>query len=220
MTEQPPKFGALPFAPLLATRAFVLAGGKSTRMGRDKASLSFAGQPLAARALSLCVRLACRRRSPARTHRSRVVLRRSLKTSIRARTVGRHLRRAGLHHCPPGRLSPRRSAPSAGLAGYSLGSSRAGNLQGASLCPSVNGFAQTFPVVLDRAAITGATRRARCRAQRMLFRLPGRRGQPRPAGLRGSRRVARPGRPGPHPARHSASALVPQSQLARRSSTR
>jgi molybdenum cofactor guanylyltransferase len=33
--------------------AFVLAGGKSTRMGHDKASLSFAGKPLAAHAISI-----------------------------------------------------------------------------------------------------------------------------------------------------------------------
>lgn len=33
--------------------AFVLAGGRSSRMGRDKASLSFAGQPLVVRALTI-----------------------------------------------------------------------------------------------------------------------------------------------------------------------
>ena len=42
--------------------AFVLAGGQSTRMGRDKARLLFEGQPLVVRALELLRSLGCRAR--------------------------------------------------------------------------------------------------------------------------------------------------------------
>jgi len=153
MTEQPPKFGALSFcATPCDPVAFVLAGGKSTRMGRDKASLSFAGQPLAVRALSLL-----------------------REAGLQASLVGAHSSLASFAPIiedlepglgPLGGICTALAATTARLAVFlpvdlpllpvSLVTLLVHHAQvtfRAVTLPAVNGFTQTFPVVLDRAAL-------------------------------------------------------------------
>jgi molybdopterin-guanine dinucleotide biosynthesis protein A len=132
--------------------AFVLAGGQSRRMGRDKALLAFAGQPLIARAL-------------------RILRDAALEPAIAGA-------RSSLHACAPVVEDTRPDlGPLAGIcAAFASTQARwciflpvdlpllpASLLQylllhaqitgSAVTLAAMNGFAQTFPVVLDRAVL-------------------------------------------------------------------
>ena len=131
---------------------FVLAGGQSTRMGRDKASISFAGQPLALRAVSL-LREAGLTASLAGANSSLAAL--APIVEDREPGLGPLSGICAAMASTPARLAvflpvdlPLLPASLITLlVRHALVTMRAVTL------PAVSGFLQTFPVVLDRAAL-------------------------------------------------------------------
>lgn len=135
---------------------FVLAGGQSSRMGRDKALLHFAGRPLIARALEL-LREA---RLPAAIAGVSSAANSSLATYAPIvldpqpglgplAGICAALEAASSHFVVFLPVDLPLLPPS--LIAYLLHHAR---ITGCAVTvPSVNGFAQTFPVVLDRSAL-------------------------------------------------------------------
>ena len=141
---------------------FVLAGGRSSRMGRDKALLPFAGRPLIEHAVSILreAGLSVSIAGADQSARSRPAARNAL--SAYATVVDD--REPGLG--PLAGICAALAASSAGVAVFIpvdlplLPASlivyllhRARITGSAVTVPSVNGFAQTFPVVLDRSTL-------------------------------------------------------------------
>lgn len=131
---------------------FVLAGGQSSRMGRDKALTELAGQPLVTRALGILREaglsaVIAGARSPLAAYAPVVedaAAGYGPLGGICAALASTHARWAVF-------LSVDMPLLPASLVAYLL---RHAQITGAAVTvPSVNGFAQTFPVVVDRAAL-------------------------------------------------------------------
>ena len=199
---------------------FVLAGGQSSRMGRDKALLAFAGQPLVAHALDLFQEAGL----PAMVAGAASPALRSLPVFASV-----------IDDDSPG------LGPLSGIcAALSIISARFAVFLPVDLAPA-SGFAPRLPFAprphhrkrrhrfLDfgfyadvprgsrprRAA--GTAKRAQLRPQRLFFRVPGGRRGPRPTHQQHCRRTTRPVRRGFRSAGAAPGPLVPQPEYARRS---
>jgi len=137
--------------------AFVLAGGKSSRMGQDKALLAFSGRPLVAHALSILVEAGLSARIAGADPEARTSL--SAYASVIDDAQPGLGPLAGI--CAAFASTGARHAVflpvdlpllPASLISYLLRSAR---LTGRSVTvASINGFPQTFPAVLDRALLS------------------------------------------------------------------
>lgn len=135
---------------------FVLAGGQSSRMGRDKALLHFAGEPLIARALRILREAGLQVQiAGARTDLEQFALVINDTEPGRGPLAGIC---AGLAACETqGAVFMPVDLPllPASLVTFMV---RRAEVTGAAVTvPSVSGFAQTFPVVLQRAALPALT---------------------------------------------------------------
>ena len=199
---------------------FVLAGGQSSRMGRDKALLPFAGRPLIAHALATLreagLPAAIAGADPAAN------------SALAAYAPIVPDPQPGLGPlagiCAALEAASTRFAvflpvdlpllPSS-LIAYLLHHAR---ITGRAVTvPSVNGFAQTFPVVLDAIGASRAPEPNCTPETRLLFRFSGCGGKLRPAYRRRSRRTAGSIRPGRASFWPGSGALVPQREYSSRS---
>jgi molybdopterin-guanine dinucleotide biosynthesis protein A len=135
---------------------FVLAGGESRRMGRDKALIEFAGEPLVARALKILREAGL----DSRIAGGRAELEHFAPVIADAETGRGPLGGvcAALAACEePLAVFVSVDLPLLPASLVTLMVRRAVITGAAVTVPSVSGFAQTFPAVIDRAALPGLT---------------------------------------------------------------